>query len=407
MIQNRIATLEPIEADAEKRLPERIHLLRTGVFNTSKYGRLEITADDLKEMVTNFEAGHGRPGPAGKKGGLPVNFAHDKAGKAAAWINKVEADAEGNLWGIVEWTGAGKSEVEAGNWRYISSEFVPRCLGGFWTAAENATEKIRNVITGAATTNIPMFNGNHGIMASSEPDGLQDDTQVIYINASDEDKEQKMPTLDEVRVKDAATLTDEDKKVLADNKDQLSADEKAKFGLVEASADAPKAVDASSVEGTEGLVLVEASQIKTLREHAEEAQAKVEAAEAAKTELEKQVEAHNEQLKTIREKEVQASVKEHVARGAIVADQAENWEKLILADASMEETLKAIPSNKIVEADSIGDGDKGDGAIDASTIIDTKAKEIMASDSTVDYGTAILRVRESEPELAAKADRNE
>jgi hypothetical protein len=396
----RISTLAEIEADAQGGLPAKIHLLRAGVFNTSKYGKLDITADDLKEMVANFDAGHGRPGPDGAKGGLPVNFAHDKGGRAAAWINKVELDANNNLWGHVDWTGAGKAEVEAGNWKYISSEFTPRCMGGFWSAAENAVNKVRNVLTGAATTNIPMFNGNHGITASTESND-SDVEQTIYISASQEEqtKERKM-TLDEVRILDASSLTKEHKQVLANAlvEDQLSADEKKKFFGIEASAETPKTVEASAVTGSEGLVSVEASEIKALKD-------KVAAAESEKTDLEKRVEASETAIKKFEQKDIRSKVEAHAAEGRIVASQVDKWIEIIADNSSMEDVLANLPKNEVVASAAKGKDEKGEGGADAKTILETKAAEIEASEK-VDYGTAMSQARKANPELAAAYDKS-
>lgn len=398
-----ISTLSSVDADAEHKLPNRIHLLRAGTFNTSKYGKLDISANDLKEMVNNFKAGHGRPGPEGAKGGLPVNFAHEKGGKAAAWINDIELDANNNLWGKVDWTGAGETEVKAGNWRYISSEFTPRCMGGTWSPAENSSQKIRNVLTGAATTNIPMFNGNNGIMASAESNG-SDVEQTIYISASQEEKETKMPTLDEVRIKDATSLTKEEKQVIANAlvNDELDAAEKKKFAPafgIKASSEI-ETIEASAVTGNEGLVSIEASEVKTLRDRAETAEKKVEAAESAKSDLEKKVEAHSEQLATFRRNEVMASVQEQAERGAIVASEVDKWAGLIVDDEKMLDVLKAIPSNPTVAASNIGEDEKGQGGTDATTILDTKAKEIMASTEGMNYADALVQARRDNPELA-------
>lgn len=413
MNQKTIATLISVEADSAGKLPERIHLLRTGTFETGKYGKLEITADDMQEFVSNFNMGYGRPGPEGQKGGLPVNIRHDKGGVAACWVHAMSFDGK-NLWGEqLEWTGAGKAEVEAGNYKYFSSEFTPRCLGGFWSPAENALQKVRNVFTGAALTNIPMFNGNHGVMASSEPTGSEDEKQVIYINASDEEQERKMPTLDEVRVKDAANLSKEDKQVLADalvaDANSLSADEKKKFFGIEASAETPKAVEASAVEGTEGLVSVEASEIKALADRVKDAEAKVEAANAEKTDLEKKVEAHAEILKKNQRKEIEASVKKHVARGAIVADQATKWADRIEADETMLEDLEKLPANKVVEAANIGAEDQGDGAVSATQQIQVKAQKLVeasqAKNESLSIGDAFSQVMKAEPELAKQYEK--
>jgi predicted regulator of Ras-like GTPase activity (Roadblock/LC7/MglB family) len=397
-----ISTLTTVEADSEEKLPTRVHLLRVGKFKTTKYPRpIDITAQDMQEYVSNFKAGHGRAGAEGAKLGLPINYKHDKGANAAAWYNDMEFDGK-DLWGTkLEWTGSGKRAILDKEYRCISSEFTPRCMGGTWSPPENSDIKVTNVFTGAALTNIPLFSGNHAISASTESND-SDVEQTIYISASQEEqtKERKM-TLDEVRILDASSLTKEHKQVLANAlvENELSTDEKKKFFGIEASAETPQTVEASAVTGSEGLVSVEASEIKALND-------KVAAAESAKSDLEKRVEASETAINSFKSKEVEASVKTHVERGAIVASQADKWTEIILADASMEKVLADLPSNEIIASSAKGKDPEGEGGADAATILEAKVAEIQASNEGMEYGTALSQARKANPELAAAYDKS-
>lgn len=399
IISAAIQTVTSIEADASSKLPDRIHLLRAGTFNTQKYGRIEITADDLREFAGNFKAGRGRPGPEGNKGGLPVNIGHNKGGVAAAWINDLEV--EGNdLYGTkLDWTGAGKAEVESKNYKYISSEFTPRCMGGLWASAEDSTKRFRNVFTGAALTNIPMFNGNQGIMASDEVIS-EDGKETIYINATEE--EQNM-TLDGLRVKENKDLTADERKFVEAHATELSDVEKKKFNI-EANAEeenkVPVSIEAAAT--SEGVVSVEASEVKKVLDENTELKKQVEAANTDKSELEKTVEAHAEQLKASRRKEIEASVDKHIARGAIVADQKDTWVEKIEADASMETLLEQVAGNKVVEADAMGK-ETGSGSVEATSELDKLATE-LSEKKGITYSQATVDVLASNVELANKVN---
>lgn len=380
---NRIATLISIEADATtQELPTRLHLLRVGKFDTEKYGVLDITAADCTEMVVHFDNGIGRPG-AGSLG-VPVNLRHDKGGVAAAWINGLEFDGK-DLWGTkIDWTGTGKKVLADGDYKCLSSEFTPRCLGGEWVNPENTSQKARNVFTGAGLTNIPMFTGNRPVMASATSDDADSDKQVIYINAKA--KEQSM-NLDALRVKASADLTAEERTFVEAHAAELSADEKTKFDIkVEATSTTAtgqtvKTVDASTVTGNEGLVAVEASQLKALND---------------------QVGALTQESKDRKHAEASATVDAAITEGKIKADQKDAWIGRIEADASMATVLTDMRGDPELAKEQGGVGDVTATSGSAAAELKGKIDAAMKEDTKLKYVEAQSQVLDADKDLAKR-----
>jgi hypothetical protein len=380
---NHIATLTAIEADSTTGdLPGRIHLLRIGTFDTEKYGELTVTADDMREYVDHYNQGFGRPGNG--KLGVPVNLRHDKGGVAAAWINGLEFDGT-NLWGTpLDYTGTGKKVLADGDYKCLSSEFTPRCLGGMWVNPENTSQRARNVFTGAALTNIPMFTGNEPVMASAEStDAADADKQVIYINAKQ--KEQSMHNLEALRVKASADLTAEERTFVEAHAAELSADEKAKFDIkVEASTATttkPVVVDASQVTGNEGLVTVDASALKTINDR------------LAAVEADNQAKKHDVAV---------ASVDAAIADGKIVADQKDKWVKMIEADASNKELLEGLAGNGRMGTEQGKTGADANASTSAAAELKTAIEAAQKEDTKLSYTQAQTKVLADNSELAQR-----
>lgn len=380
---NRIATLTAIEADATtQEMPGRLHLLRVGKFNTEKYGELENSVDDMREYVDHFNQGLGRPGNGTL--GVPVNYKHDKGANAACWINGLEFDGT-DLWGTeLEWTGSGKKAIQDKEYKCLSSEFTPRCLGGEWVNPENTNQRARNVFTGAGLTNIPMFTGNRPVMASAELSGSDDDKQVIYINAKA--KEQSM-NLEALRVKASADLTAEERTFVEAHASDLSADERTKFGIkVEASTTtttAPKTVDASTVTGNEGLVTVEASSLKAIND-------RLAAVEATAKEAQ-----HNEAV---------TMVDAAIADGKLIADQKDKWVTLIEADASNKQLLEGLAGNGRMGNEQGKTGGDANASTSAAAELKTAIEAAQKENDKLTYTQAQSQVLASNTELAGRVE---
>ena len=377
---DRVAsTMRVINADSSGNLPTKIEVLRVGMWMTPYHGDFMIRPEDLLEYVSNFENGVGLV-DAGI--GAPIDFSHESHEKAAGWIKKLTIQGDA-LVAEVEWSTAGKDALLGGLFKCFSPEFYPKGRGG-WEDPESYGTYVENVLVGGGLTNIPLFKGLAPVMASAS-DGnrnVGEDKNVIYIKAS-EIKENTM-NLADILAKDPTALSDAEKDFLTTNKDQLSAEDKTKFGfetevetpavvetpVVEAPVvDAETAAVAASVKSGESVV-IKASELAALK------------ASTAKFER----------------KEAEAKVTAHIARGAIKADQLEKWTNRLLADASIEEDLSALPSNDILASEQGSDAKAGD-ATSAIQRIQDEAKKLMESDAKLTIGDATSKVLASNPEL--------
>jgi hypothetical protein len=382
-----IATFSPVMADATTdKMPDRIHLLRVGSFPTRKYGKLDINASDCEEMVSNFDKGIGLPFDGST--GAPVNFAHQVGLKAAAWIKGLQFDGT-NLWGTpVEWSTAGERAIKGKEFKCFSSEFHPRCLGGEWSDPENTNMKAKNVFTGGALTNVPMFTGNRPVTASAtseEENGS--DKQVIYISASNEG-ENDMVTLDSVRSKAAADLNADEQAFVKAHATEFTTDEQTKFGVqasaVSAEVVAPTVVSASAVKGDEGVVSIQASEVKAMNDRLSA------------------LEASSEGIKTERAQNV---VKKHIARGAIKADQLDNWTKLIMASDDNAALLDGLADNPALAAEQGSDDKNVTASTTAWEELDVKAQKVVAdSNGSIDINKARLSVLASDEDLGKRIE---
>lgn len=80
-------------------------------------GDMELTADHIKNMKTNFE-----DNVVGTD--LAVDYGHNAFDKAAGWIKSVDTGKSGNdLFLTVEWTPEGAKSIRDKEYRYFSAEF--------------------------------------------------------------------------------------------------------------------------------------------------------------------------------------------------------------------------------------------------------------------------------------------
>lgn len=223
----KTASLRPllsIKADDQGNLPDKLEVLQTGMWDAPYHGMFMIAPEDLQQYIQNFNADV-RPSSSTK--GLPIDLDHD-AGAAAGWMTALSAlpnDQGGwSLWADVSWTDLGKTVLTGGQYAFFSPEFCPEG----YLDPEGEDESLDNVLIGGGLTNRPLFKDLQPVMASDasgKSSGLKNQFNKMFISA----KEDVVPTLDEVRVKDPATLEDAEKKLLADHQEELSQDERDKF----------------------------------------------------------------------------------------------------------------------------------------------------------------------------------
>jgi len=267
-----LRTTRIIQADDTGKLPTEIEVLRTGMWETPWHGDFMITPQDLSDYVQNF---NNDVRPNSSTVGLPIDQDHD-AGAAAGWMKKLytQSNEEGglSLWASVEWTPLGQELLSGKIYSMFSPEFCPE---GYYDP-EGEDDPCDNVLIGGGLTNRPLFKDLQPIVASEAGKSAgKDDFNKIFLSASA--KGDQMPTLEEVRVKEVADLSEDERKILEDNKDQLSADEQVKFGFKEAhqepvveKKEEPAPAPAEPVAASEGdkVVTISASEKKKLEDQA-------------------------------------------------------------------------------------------------------------------------------------------
>lgn len=240
-------TKTAIKADSQGNAPTTINLLKAGSWNTPWHGDFELTSTDLDEMVANFTEGVGLVDEDSIQ--APVNYGHIMGDKAAAWIKRLYVQAVNGTAGLfadVEWTPAAAQAIKDGEWKYISPEFNPR---GFpWEDPEQEFVFVDNVLTGAALTNIPLFKKLKPITASRLPNKKVNASQS---GESDNKPKGQSMKLEDIRKKEAADVTAEEKQFLVDNKAELTADEVTKFELGDAPTETPAPQETQSPAETE------------------------------------------------------------------------------------------------------------------------------------------------------------
>lgn len=394
-----LRTRTTIMADSSAALPTRIEIMRAGTWPASSVkGPLTITLADLQEMKRNFDAGVGIPSGLGK---LPIDFSHEEWAQAAGWISGLEVEGD-VLYAAVEWSTSGAAALKGGEFKCISPSFWPACCGE-WYDPEDSEVTARNVLVGAGLTNIPFFKDLTPIMASTTAADKAEGKRknVIYINA-----ERNTMQLDEIRVLDADKLTDEQKQFLADNKTELSAEERTKFGIAadeapagdEPTGDEPAGDEPTPTPNNEGAEVTD-EQKEAAQVQADIKSGKKVLMDASKVEaMQKTIDAHATQLTGYRKSEIKASVLKHVERGAIKADQVDKWVDRIEADASAEELLDGLNDNPVMASQHKEEA--VDVANAASQFEQKVQEEIKASNGTMPYGDAVKKVAAANQQLA-------
>lgn len=368
-----------IQADSSGKVPDWIQLLQVGEWSSaSNKGHLVETLASLGEYKRNFDAGISQSkDDAGKFIGLPIDYTHNSWDKAAGWIQEMKIEDD-SLIARVDWTPAGAQAIIDGEFKCFSPSWYPANRGD-WEDPEDPDITARNVIVGGGLTNIPFFKGLPSLIASNtDKVDRENSNNLIFIQ---ETKEQPM-TLDEVRVLEASALNDEQKKLLEDNKAELSAEELTKFGL-EASVDTIKTKKEEPVTDPE-LAAVNAD-IKSGKSVV------INAATYEKMQSD---------IDSMKREKVEAAVTKHVERGAIKADQIKDWTDRIVKDDSLTIMLEALPDNPVL-ADALGSSSQG-GSATAHQQLHEKAEELVtASQSTtpIKYEAAFKQAMHDNPDL--------
>lgn len=395
MARKAVQRLIPITASQDGGVPDAIHLLSTGHWHTPWHGAFEHTSTDLAEMVEHFDGAVALLlNKATKKPEAPVNYGHARGDKASGWITELYLDNDGSeLWGKVTWTKEGARALREGEYKYISPEWHPRDFP--WENPEEEGVFVDNVFLGAALTNIPLFKKLAPVMASTDAGG------------SDNQKKPKggdmTLKLEEVRVKKLDELTDEEKSFLSEHQADLTDDERAAFEI-ESQEDAEAKAEQAAKDKTDA----EAAEAEKAKAEALQASTELKGAQAQIAALEASLKATQDEL--LRGK-LQASIEQHVERGAIKADQSDEAVELLMASSESQRTrlesfLSNLPSNELVTKGEIGDGQGLEGSAIEQLREKTNAilKASTEAGKAMSHADAVSQARRENQDLAKQAD---
>lgn len=380
-----------------------IEVLEAGVWRTLYHGDFMITPDDLQAYVDNFVAGIGLPGNG--EYGAPIDYKHESWDKASGWMKSLRV-VEDTLMATVEWTPAGRQAILDGEFKFFSPEFYPLGRGG-WCDAEDPEMVVNNVVVGGGLTNIPLFKGLSSLKASAGAGGKE--TTIFIADRPIKATKENQMDLAAVRTKKQADLTDAEKAFVVEHKAELNETELKEFGLETAAnpAQDPPAdpnKDKDPKEGDEVTAPTEAQETAVAASLKQKGFEVVEASRLKRLE---------DTAASYERKEAEATVKAHVARGAIKADQLGSWaDRLVKADATarkdLEDALAALPSNEIMAAAQGADeGASGDatGIVDElkTKTIDHQAK-LKASGKEMTYGAAQADLLRNDKDLNGRVE---
>jgi phage I-like protein len=145
--------------------PVWIQLAKSGTFKGHSAGPFTLDDETFSDIVTNFRS---------QRNGIPIDYEHaseqdatsgsipTSGSPAVGWITDLKID-RGNLWGLVEWLEPAKSQIRAGQYKFIS----PAIRFG---AKDRVTGKLIGArLTSAGLTNMPFLDGMVPIAAKDSP----------------------------------------------------------------------------------------------------------------------------------------------------------------------------------------------------------------------------------------------
>lgn len=367
-----------IQADSNGDLPTRIEVMRAGSWpETSNKGMLYITDDDLQGFVVNFKNGVGVPGGT-TFGQIPIDFSHEDYREAAGWITDLSVE-NGILYASVTWTTAGEAALKGGMYKCFSPSFWPACLGE-WCDPEDWNTTATNVLVGGGLTNIPFFKDLTPIMASNA--GNSKDSKIT----SNARKEIIVQTLDEVRIKEVASLTADDRKVLDEHKTELSAAEQAKFGYTTAPVAASAATGVSEADA-KVLADIKAGNVKLVQA------SEYDGLKASVSKLEASVKANDE-------KEAKAFVTAQSALGKLPTSDIDKWTARVMADATIKADIEAMPAHEALKASVGSDEDIVAGT--AAQELQDRIAEAVKADANANPQDVMKNILASDKDLVQR-----
>lgn len=367
-------------SEADKTLPEMIHVAPLGKWDHPVYGEFEVTRDTVREFVQNFNDGIRKPK-------LPITAGHDsfEEHKAIGWMIELQEGVNG-LYAKVEWTPDGQDLLLKGSFKYFSPEW-------FTTYTDPANGKeYGHVLIGGALTNKPFFRELENIVAFSE--------HFIYSKFNE-----IIMDLAVIRAKELADLTAEEKEFLVANVAELTDEEKAKF---EIEVEEEETEGETKEEETEAETEVEAEATTEETEPAPHVASVVTMTAQQFNELAAQAEMGKKALQEVRTMTLAREVEQLVFSDTNKAGRFLPKDKSAVLSfmstledkqrKAFNELIARIPAQSLFNE--LGTGDDHAVADDPATELNAKVASLRSEDKALDYRTAVTRVFKENPELA-------
>lgn len=370
-------------SEADKTLPEMIHVAPLGKWEHPVYGEFEVTRDTVREFIQNFNNGIRKPK-------LPITAGHDSMfgdeHEAIGWMVELQEGVNG-LYSKVEWTNDGQALLLKGSFKYFSPEW-------FTTYTDPADGKeYGHVLIGGALTNKPFFRELESVVAFSE--------HFIYSNFNE-----SVMNLAEIRAKEVADLTAEEKEFLVANAGELTDEEKTKFEIV-----AEEVEEESTEEVTTEEVAPEAEEVTAVETPAPAHVASIVTMTALQfNELAAQAEMGKKALQEVRTMTLAREVDQLVFSDTNKAGKFLPKDKSAVLSfmstledkqrKAFNELVSRIPAQSLFSE--LGSGDDVVVGDDPATELDAKVASLRSEDKSIDYRTAVTKVFKENPELAKK-----
>ena len=192
--------------DDKVAVPNVIHLIPIGEWAHNVYGPIIINNSDIREFAQNFNAEIRK--------GVYITAGHEGFEElpAVGWITKVETRDDG-LWGTVDWNEYGMEALQDKQWKFFSPELCRDYED------PESHDLYRNVLTGGALTKSPYFKELKAIVFSDK-------------NISNNFNQTNMFKLEDLIIKDVATLTDEEKSFMKEHASELTEEQKVTYADV-------------------------------------------------------------------------------------------------------------------------------------------------------------------------------
>lgn len=256
LVGKNFRTVAEITASEDGKLPKKIMVLPIGDWNTYSYGPMQVNSSHLQQIVANFKSGVRKL--------VPIDVDHD-AGKAAGWIDTVEASDDG-LYANVTWTPYGEELLGGKIYRLFSPEW------SFDYVDPEHGSKHGAVLIAGSLTNRPLFKELPVLTASEgkkNKKGLTNTHGVMLLLGSDINSPISMD-INEILKKKASDRTEEEVAFLKEKASELNDEQKKQL------ADEGAAAEAAKKEAEE-----KAAKEKAEKEAAEKAEAERKAREEA------------------------------------------------------------------------------------------------------------------------------